>query len=49
MTILLIIILCLALYPHVRAGLGLVLMDLALIVAYAIAGLMKLYRKIFRP
>ena len=48
MTILLIIILCLALYPHVRAGLGLVIMDLALITAYAIAGLMRVYKKIFR-
>ena len=48
MTILLIIIICLALYPHVRAGLGLVIMDLAVMTAYAIAGLMKLYRKVFR-
>lgn len=48
MTLAIIIVICLALYPHVRAGLGLVLMDLALIVAYSIAGLMKLYRKVFR-
>ena len=49
MTTLIIIIICLALYPHVRAGLGLAIMDMAIITAYAIAGLMKLYRKIFRP
>ena len=49
MTIAIIIVICLALYPHVRAGLGLVILDLATITAYSIAGLMRLYKKIFRP